>query len=218
MGRTDSPPISSTATETIADIANYCLTMSHPDQSHSLDDLAHKIIPTSVINQRKRDPTSFALSAPTLRDPSLPNTSELLTYVDVFVDVFVDDFLALVQGVKKKRRVRRILMESVDDIFRPLQNSDNKFRTEPISIKKLLKGDCSWSTCKTILGWVINTVAGTIELPPHRVERLGEILSSIPRSQKRISEKKRHKVLGELISMSIALPGSRNLFSVMQQA
>ena len=67
-----------------------------------------------------------------------------------------------------------------------------------------------------MLGWIINTINGTIQLPPHRVERLSELLSSIPRSQKRISARKWYKVLGELRSMALALPGSRNLFSLMQ--
>ena len=58
----------------------------------------------------------------------------------------------------------------------------------------------------------------TIHLPPHRVERLAEILASIPVTQKRTSVKKWHKVLGELRSMPLALPGARNLFSQMQHA
>ncbi len=56
----------------------------------------------------------------------------------------------------------------------------------------------------------------TICLPPHHVERLWEILDKIPPTQRQISIKKWHKVLGELCSMSFALPGSRNIFSTMQ--
>jgi len=58
----------------------------------------------------------------------------------------------------------------------------------------------------------------TIHLPRHRQERLAEILASIPPTQKRIGIKKWHKILGELRSMYIALPGSRFLFSQMQHA
>ena len=58
----------------------------------------------------------------------------------------------------------------------------------------------------------------TIHLPPHRVDRLWEILDSIPRTQKRTSAKKWHKVLGELRSMALALPGARNMFSRLQTA
>ena len=85
-------------------------------------------------------------------------------------------------------------------------------------MKKLQQGDCSWGTIKLVLGWVIDTVAMTIQLPQRRVERLAEILASIPRTQKRTSAKKWHKVLGELRSMALALPGSRNIFSQLQNA
>ena len=71
---------------------------------------------------------------------------------------------------------------------------------------------------KEVLGWIINTVDMTLHLPPRRVERLGEILASLPPTQKRTSLKKWHKVLGKLRSMSLAIPGARHMFSHMQQA
>lgn len=154
------------------------------------------------------------LPVPTQRDPSLPEQPRPLAYADVFVD----DFIALAQRSGNSRRVRRILMHAIDDVFRPLDASDSSHRREPISLKKLRKGDCSWSTVKLVLGWIIDTATMTIQLPPHRVERLAEILASIPLTQKRTSVKKWYKVLGELRSMSIALPGSRNIFSHMQSA
>ena len=58
----------------------------------------------------------------------------------------------------------------------------------------------------------------TIQLPSHRIDHLAEILSSIPTTQRRASVKKWHKVLGELRSMSLDLPVSRNIFSTMQNA
>ena len=85
-------------------------------------------------------------------------------------------------------------------------------------MKKLLQGDCSWAIQKLILGWIVDTVAKTLSLPPHKVERLQEILNSLPATKKRISIRKWHKVLGELRSMSLALPGSRGLFSELQLA
>jgi hypothetical protein len=133
------------------------------------------------------------------------------------VDIFVDDFISAAQQ-PFLNRVRRTLMCAIDDVFRPLDDGDSEFRRQPVSMKKLLKGDCSWSTVKLVLGWIIDTVNMTIQLPPHRVERLWEILDSIPRKQKRTSVKKWHKVLGELRSMSIALPGSRNMFGRLQNA
>jgi hypothetical protein len=87
-----------------------------------------------------------------------------------------------------------------------------------IHFKTLLKGDATWSTGKAVLGWVLNTVEKTLELPAHRICRLQEILDSILPSQKRVSVQKWHKVLGELRSMNLALPDTRGLFSVLQEA
>lgn len=56
----------------------------------------------------------------------------------------------------------------------------------------------------------------TIELPPHRIQRLFEILDSIPPHQGRTSVKKWQKLLGELRSMVLAVPGGRGMFSVLQ--
>ena len=135
-----------------------------------------------------------------------------------YVDVFVDDFIGLSQESSNSRRVRKILLHAIDDVLRPLEPTDHPSRREPVSLKKLRQGDCSWGTIKLVLGWVIDTVAMTIQLPPHRIDRLAEILNSIPTTQRRTSVKKWHKVLGELRSMSLALPGSRNIFSTMQNA
>jgi hypothetical protein len=114
--------------------------------------------------------------------------------------------------------VKRALLHSLDKIFRPVDPSDSSFRQEPASIKKLLKGDGTWSTRKIILGWLIDTVEGSLRLPPHRIARLHEILDSISPSQRFVAVRHWQKVLGELRSMSIAIPGAQGLFSVLQEA
>ena len=224
MGWKNSPPIFSAATETSADLANRNLAKNIPAKPHHLDDAADLISlelannsPTIPTPTSHTDSTSLrpALPANTTRDPSLPFPPSNAAYVDVFVD----DFIALCQGSNaQERQVRRTLLHAVDTIFRPLSPTDSPYRREPVSLKKLREGDCTWSTQKLILGWIIDTTAKTIHLPPHRIERLNDILSSIPPSQKRISEKRWHKILGELRSMSLALPGAKHLFSQMQLA
>ena len=133
--------------------------------------------------------------------------------------MFVDDFIALCQGgARWKSYVRRTLFNHIDDVLRPLDKQDDIARREPISIKKLQKGDCSWATTKLILGWVLDTISQTLHLPPHRIERLNKILAMFPPTQKRTTVKKWQKVLGELRSMAMALPGARGLFGAMQHA
>ena len=223
MGWKNSPPTFSTATETIADLANGRLLSQLNPPEHPLDHLAESIkspsplqvtTPATTLDEAPVSPAAACLARPAARDPSLPSPSTPLSYVDVFVD----DFVALSQQHSNSRRVRTILLHAIDDVLRPLNDQDNPSRREPVSLKKLRQGDCSWGTIKLVLGWIIDTVNMTIHLPPHRVDRLAEVLNSIPTNQRRTSVKKWHKVLGELRSMSLALPGSRNIFSTMQNA
>ena len=58
----------------------------------------------------------------------------------------------------------------------------------------------------------------TISLPQRRAERLVELLDSIKPEQKRLSVTTWHQLLGELRSMSLALPGARGLFSGLQSS
>ena len=135
-------------------------------------------IPTSCVAHTLPPP----LPTPLLHDPHLqhPNRRQLAT-----IDVFVDDFIGAAQGPPARlNRVRRILLTAVDQVFRPVDPDDSIYRNEPSSVKKMLQGDANWGTCKTILGWIIDTVAMTISLPPRRLQRLADILTEIPLSQK----------------------------------
>ncbi|KAL3816089.1 hypothetical protein ACHAXA_011414 [Cyclostephanos tholiformis] len=213
MGWTNSPPISSTATETIADLANTRLAAGATAPPHPLDDLAESIPSIAPL------PPTCPFHVPSIqRDPALPRSVGRLSYIDVFVD----DFVGLAQDApdssSNRQRVRRILLHAVDDVFRPLEPGDSPTRQELVSLSKLRKGDCSWSTMKSVLGWIIDTSTLTIHLPSHHAARLAEILASFPRTQRRTSINKWHTVLGKLRSMSLALPGSRNIFSTMQNA
>jgi hypothetical protein len=67
------------------------------------------------------------------------------------------------------------------------------------------------------LGWIIDTVSLTIELPANRIARLFELLDSVPAHQRRVRTKKWQQLVGELLSMVLTVPGGRGLFSVLQQ-
>ena len=206
MGWTQSPPYFCAMTETVADLANERIAQHHVPPPHRLEALADS--PTPDI-------------APSPTPPQLCPNPSLATFRApvASVDVFVDDFIALAQGSPNRTRwVRRILMEAIDDVLRPVDAQDGPYRREPISVDKLQKGDACWETRKKILGMIIDTVSMTLELPPRRQQRLSALLDSIHPRQKRLSLNAWHRLLGELRSMSIALPGARGLFSAMQAA
>ena len=180
MGWKNSPPAFCVATETAADLTNTALASPIVPLAYPLNHHAAALDDTHTISS----PTASTPPA-SQRDPYLPFPRQPLSYVGVFMD----DFIALAQGKSNRQRVRLHLFHAVDSVFRPNDYYDILARREPISLSKLRKGDCSWSTIKTILGWVLNTVARTISLPLHRQERLGKILESIPSTQKRTSVK-----------------------------
>ena len=214
MGWTESPPGFSAATETVCDLANQDLREGVTHGPHKLENLTRTLPPPE-------DPWTW------------PRTNQAKwTWVEVPPedllpvgegdpvedwDVYVDDFMGQAQGDEADRsRVTRSLLHSMDKVFRPLEPSDPSDRKEPISIKKLQKGEAHWSTRKTILGWDIDTVAGTISLPTHRREKLHTLLESIPRTKRRISNRRWQKALGELRSLTLAIPGLKGLFSLLQ--
>jgi hypothetical protein len=223
MGWKNSPPYFCAVTETIADVANVRNLHHERPLSHRLDHLADSrpqdggegVTPKPPA-PRERPACTTAVPEPphTHRSTRTRNSRPLAKF-----DIYVDDFLGIAQGRSKRlRQLRRVLFHTLDEVLRPKDQDDPEFRQEPISVKKLQKGDACWSTTKQMLGWLIDTVQATVTLPPHRIERLHTIIHSISPSQRRVSLQKWHKILGELRSMSLAIPGARGLFSHLQAA
>lgn len=213
MGWINSPPYFSAVTETAADVMNRRLHLAAQEQPHRLETLAiHPSSPTqlqppAIAPHVATEPPVTAIHPPRYHRPIR------------YADIYVDDFMGLVQGDEVERlNAMRTILHVLDDVLRPLEPTDDPHRQEPASVKKLKKGDANWSTSKVILGWLINTVDKTIQLPPHRQERLKEILATIGRTQKRTTAKVWHRLLGELRSMSIGVPGAKGLFSTLQTA
>jgi hypothetical protein len=214
MGWTESPPYFCTATETVTDVANARAMQGWNPPAHRLDHEADSPPEPEPIAPLPDHPSLPSLSLP----PQIPATLHNRRKLGAF-DVFVDDFIGLAQGSPQRlNRLRRILFHTLDDVLRPLDSTDDEHRKEPASVKKLRQGDACWATRKLILGWLIDTVAMTLELPAHRKARLQELLAEIPRTQKRLSVRKWQQIIGELRSMSIAIPGSRGMFSLLQEA
>jgi hypothetical protein len=80
--------------------------------------------------------------------------------------------------------VRRLLLHAVDNVFHPLLVENSPERRKPVSLKKLHTRDCLWRTMKLVLGWIIDMVAMTFTIPPHRVARLAEILNAFLATQR----------------------------------
>ena len=202
MGWVDSPPYLTTLTETICDLSNAKLAQpAYQGAPHRLEATAATGTLPHINRSQRRPPNVLTRTRPVAS-----------------VDIYVDDFILLAQTQHHQRRVMRSALHSIDEVFRPLELGDPPHRKEPSSVKKMMQGDAAWSPHKRLLGWDFDTEAMTLNLPPHRLDRLREVLTWIQPPRKRLPTAKWHQLLGELRSMSPALPGTRGLFSTLQDA
>jgi hypothetical protein len=81
----------------------------------------------------------------------------------------------------------------------------------------MLKGDGSWAVRKILLGWILDAIRQTLELPAHRKLMLADIFEDLA-GRKRCSAKKWERLLGKLRFVSKAIPGSAGLFCALQLA
>ncbi len=182
MGWCESPPHFCALTETVTDLANRYVERWDPPL-HPLEKLAST--PPTDINQLQIIVPAPSRTTTQRKDAPLPpDTTHQGHHKQVspacHVDVYVDDELAVAQGnIPRLNRIRRGLLHLNDAVFRPNDDLDPPNRREPVSTKKLQKGDACWSTRKQVLGWDVDTIAKTLELPPHQQERLLTILSEV---------------------------------------
>jgi hypothetical protein len=54
----------------------------------------------------------------------------------------------------------------------------------------MLAGDATWAMRKLVIGWLLYTVAMTIQLPSHHLLQIFEILDTIGPTQRRTTVKK----------------------------
>ena len=109
------------------------------------------------------------------------------------------------------------LFHAIDELFRT-NTKGNTAREEPISFKKLRKGDTAWSTHNVVLCWAIDTVKQVITLPEDRKRNLLALLNTTPPSASRCSRQLWHKLLGTLRSTVPYISGVAGIFTRLQHA
>ena len=229
MGWVESPPSFSSMSETVCDRANErfrklpyrCPPHRLEAAAEAGDDLDPSMVPRP--KEAEDEAATHALLAVT-SEAIIPEPEHLAPLSNKLYhrpvgsnDVFVDDFIQLGQGGRRRmKNLRQHLLHAIDEILAQ-PNLDEPHRNEAVSLKKLLKGDGSWATRKVILGWIIDTLRQTLELPAHRKETLAKIFTELA-GCRRVSYKKWQKILGKLRFVSVAIPGSAALFCALQLA
>jgi hypothetical protein len=134
MGWTESPPYFTTATGTVADLANICLQNHWKPPPHRLEaqaDTPPSVPPLASGQLDTRTAVAQPVNIPFRRHNRKPLAN---------MDVFVDNFIGMCQGPSAKRtKVCCIMLHSLDEIFHPLLPGDNPFQKELASEKSLPK-------------------------------------------------------------------------------
>jgi hypothetical protein len=150
MGWKQSPPLFTATTETFADLTNAHLLANNGSSPHNLD-----IVSESPVKEITPIPTTVSgpesSPLPPLRHHPVHHHPGTVNNWDVYVDYFS----GAVQGNSKHcRHVKRVLLESLKSLLRPLVTQDGPHRQEPASVKKMLQGDATLPTRWSWVGWL----------------------------------------------------------------
>ena len=121
------------------------------------------------------------------------------------LEVYIDDFLALIQSTNKDHitKLTRSLLNAISDIFPPPGITGRKMGP-PISVKKII-AEGTWETQKEILGWLLDGIALTIELPTTKCDSILAELQAVRRLTN-VPVTRLRQLQGKLQFASIALP------------
>ena len=194
MGWSESPPFFCAATETARDIAQQQLRKSILP-AHTMEDIMMNI-------QWDRLPKHLHANT----------DAKFLT----MLEVYVDDFIAMAQTTDetKLRHLSRALLHAIESVFPPPDITGSSMG--PAISKKKLIAEGTWETRKEILGWVLDGIARTIELPQAKAATILKELKDTRRSSY-VTLARFQKLHGKLQFASIAIPVGKPLLGPMDR-
>ena len=190
MGWIESPPYFCAASETARDVAAAYAELpvgsqkDHRFLPHTTTDPAYDNLPTA-------------------------NPTEALRYM---LEVFVDDFIALAIPASREQldHIATSMMNGIHDVFPP----ESECESDPISNKKLRKGEAVWANVKEILGMTFDGVEKTIWLATEKRDALIKTLHTWIRLAKRsggILFEEFRSVMSKIQHAFITIPAGKGL-------
>jgi hypothetical protein len=194
MGWTESPPYFCAATETGRDIIQGLVDEKTPLPPHCLE--------------KYMKPAKGAKRA----QAGLPDRSGIYVYVDDYIAAAVENAAGTLLG-----RVARSALHGIHSIFPPPDVTGHEGGKDPISFKKLLKGDAQWNHEKEILGFLIDGLHRTVRISS---EKVAEIIAEIKKilKKRRVQLRRYRRIIGKLRHVALILPATRGLFSPINKA
>ena len=147
-----------------------------------------------------------------LQLPKIGKAKEGATFLHM-LEVFVDDFVQLAQTTNEEalRHCSRAVLHGIHSVFPPPKVTGH-IGADPVSVKKLLKGEGVWAVRKEILGWVMDGSTMCIELSNKKQETILEDLKQALKKKRGLRFKNFEKLVGKLRHASIGIPAGKYLF------
>ena len=147
-----------------------------------------------------------------LKLPKIGKAKEGAAFLHM-LEVFVDDFVQLAQTTDEEalRHCSRAVLHGIHSVFPP-PNVTGHNGADPVSVKKLLKGEGVWAVRKEILGWVMDGSTMCIELSNKKQETILQDLKQALRKKRGLRFKSFEKLVGKLRHASIGIPAGKYLF------
>ena len=193
MGWVESPPYFCAASETARDVAAQYVER-----------------PVGSLPQHKF--TDFAMGNAEVKNLPKSGSNEGFKY---FIDVYVDDFLplAIASTQEQLQHVAEAVMHGIHDVF----PADEVDENDPLSLKKLKKGDGEWALLKDLLGFEFDGVAKTMQLEEPKREfllaTLHKWLRTAERKDGRIPFNEFESVVAKIRHAFMSIPAGRGLLS-----
>lgn len=135
------------------------------------------------------------------------------------IEVFVDDFILMSQETRHMRQLSRAALHGLHSVFPPPSVTNHVGGKDPVSIKKLRRGDADWTIRKEVLGWLLDGMSRCISLPQDKYRAIRAELKALTRKNvSKVSLKRFQKIVGKLRFASLGLPVGRGLFTPMNFA
>jgi hypothetical protein len=194
MGWTQSPGFFSATTETVRDTIQVLVDDGETLPPHEMEKF---MMPQKPAKRQRRDSKEWQMSS-----------------------VFVDDFIIAAvenQSGTLLRRTARAALHAIHGVFPPPAVSGHVGGKDPISQKKLDKGDAEWNVSKEILGFILNGKTRTIKLTEAKAAGIVDEITKVLR-KKRVAQKRFQKLLGKLQHAASILPAAKSLFTPLNVA
>ena len=128
-----------------------------------------------------------------------PHTNESLTHIDFYMDGIIS---AVQGGPDRHDKFFDGTVCALKWLFLSLTGESNDL----VRVKRILAGEGDWACVKEVLGWTLYTEVG---MPPLLGRKLWELITLVDISvtQYRMGRKDLERLVGNLCSMHLAVPG-----------